>query len=262
MEAFRTLGNKEARAEYKRLKAAEKLYMNAIESSGYNRLADEITEEIVKRGEEDRNVDNRKMKTSDFSLPNRDIWSTFGIKAINDYVGVQKAVLNTLEKEGYFSNENNFVVNQDSGMEIEITKKGIKETLGKGKRFEKLPREFKELKLETIRYLPTLIQNATLKEYNVPNYHNSKSSVTFAYPTKDVNFRSEQGANIYEVTIVVKQSEEKNKFWIHEIRATKNEQALSLSEDLNTPRRTIRSLLTRALYHKTPKMSIANPNFL
>lgn len=54
MEAFRTLGNKEARAEYKRLKAAEKLYMNAIESSGYNRLADEITEEIVKRGEEHR----------------------------------------------------------------------------------------------------------------------------------------------------------------------------------------------------------------
>ena len=52
LEAFRTLGNKEARAEYKRLKAAEKLYMNAIESSSYNRLADEITEEIVKRGEE------------------------------------------------------------------------------------------------------------------------------------------------------------------------------------------------------------------
>lgn len=52
LEAFRTLGNKEARAEYKRLKAVEKLYLNAIESSGYNRLADEITEEIVKRGEE------------------------------------------------------------------------------------------------------------------------------------------------------------------------------------------------------------------
>lgn len=52
LEAFRTLGNKEARAEYKRLRSAEKLYMNAIESSGYNRLADEITEEIVKRGEE------------------------------------------------------------------------------------------------------------------------------------------------------------------------------------------------------------------
>ncbi len=237
IEAFRTLGNKEAREQYKKLRQAEVFWNSAMETAGIKYKGEFVRKHAEGIGErsEEREEENGAKKTSDFSFPNRNIWSTFGIKAINDYVGVQKAVLNTLEKEGYFSNGNNFVVNQDSGMEIEITKKGIKETLGKGKRFKNLPRELKELKLETIRSLPNLIQNATLKEDNVPNYHNSKSSVTFAYLTKDVDFRSEQGDNTYEVTIVVKQSEEKNKFWIHEIRATKNEQALSLSEDFNSP---------------------------
>ena len=40
IDAFRTLGNKEARAQYKRLKAAEQLYMKAIENAGAKTVAE------------------------------------------------------------------------------------------------------------------------------------------------------------------------------------------------------------------------------
>lgn len=54
-------------------------------------------------------------------------------------------------------------------MIIEITKKGIKETLGSEKRFQNLPRKLKELKIATIRSLPELIRNANLIRDNVLN---------------------------------------------------------------------------------------------
>ena len=52
-------------------------------------------------------------------------------KKWNDYIGLQKSIIDTLRSEGFF--ENNVVENMESGMLVRITTKGIKETLGAGK---------------------------------------------------------------------------------------------------------------------------------
>ena len=49
---------------------------------------------------------------------------------MNDYIGLQKTILPILEQEGFFKE----VINEETGMTIEITKKGIRETLGSGNR--------------------------------------------------------------------------------------------------------------------------------
>ncbi len=48
IDAFRTLGNKEARAEYKRLRTAEKLYMEAMEKAGVKYARETIQQESQK----------------------------------------------------------------------------------------------------------------------------------------------------------------------------------------------------------------------
>lgn len=50
----------------------------------------------------------------------------------NDYIGAQKEIITVLKSEGFF--ERGTVVNAETGMEIRITPKGVKETIGKGKR--------------------------------------------------------------------------------------------------------------------------------
>lgn len=63
--------------------------------------------------------------------------ASFGVeKKMNDYIGVQKVVLPELEKQDFFRE----IVNEETGMVIEITRKGVKETLGSGKRFQSLPK--------------------------------------------------------------------------------------------------------------------------
>lgn len=66
----------------------------------------------------------------------------------NDYIGVQKCVISTLKEEGFFYN--NEVINEKSRMVVRISTKGIKETLGKGNRFQNLPKALKQFKVAFI----------------------------------------------------------------------------------------------------------------
>ena len=152
------------------------------------------------------------------------IKKSFGIKTLNDYLGVQKSVLKTLSDEGFFSNNRNIITNKSSGIVVEITKDGIKETLGPGMRFEKLPRALKELKLSTIRSLPALIESAHLDKDNVPNDHNPRSKLTYAYLSKKITLDNGNNKSQYVVSIGIRKSTEKNKFWMHEIRTKKKDQ--------------------------------------
>lgn len=151
--------------------------------------------------------------------------SNFGItNKMNDYIGIQKAVIPVLESEGYFGE----VTNAETGKVIEITKKGIKETLSSGKRFQTLPRTLKELKLATIRKLPEIIRDAHITEDNVKNKHGESSD--FAY------FEIKTTINSAPVTISldVKKTSAKNKFWIHHVDITKeNSQLLSSGQSQN-----------------------------
>ena len=87
----------------------------------------------------------------------------------NDYIGTQKEIIAVLKSKGFF--ESGTVVNAETGMEIRITTNGVKETIGKGKRFQSLPREVKEQKVCSIGLLPELIRQACIIEDNVVNYH-------------------------------------------------------------------------------------------
>lgn len=57
----------------------------------------------------------------------------------NDYIGAQKEIISVLKGANYF--ECGDIVNCETGMNVRITSKGIKETIGKGKRFQNLPKE-------------------------------------------------------------------------------------------------------------------------
>lgn len=158
-----------------------------------------------------------------------DVMTDYGIKSINDYIGVQKAVLKKLTEDGFFADGNNVVVNQESGMTVAITKDGIRETLGKGSRFETLPSKLKKLKIATIQQIPELIKSATVRMNNVANYHNPSSDLKYVYLTSMAKIDNKE----YEVEIIVRGSREKNKFWMHKIllEAKKEESGLSLRDD-------------------------------
>lgn len=158
-----------------------------------------------------------------------DVMTDYGIKSINDYIGVQKAVLKKLTEDGFFADGNNVVVNQESGMTVAITKDGIRETLGKGSRFETLPSKLKKLKIATIQQIPELIKSATVRMNNVANYHNPSSDLKYVHLTSMAKIDNKE----YEVEIIVRGSREKNKFWMHKIllEAKKEESGLSLRDD-------------------------------
>lgn len=153
------------------------------------------------------------------------IEQSFGIRSINDYVGVQKSVINTLENEGFFNGVRNITTNRSGDMVVEITRDGIRETLGPDKRFSSLPRTLKELKLATIRSLPEIIAAAEVTTDSATNIHSDNSKVKYAYLKTPVTI----DGTPYEVTVTVRRSPQKNKFWVHEVRTEKKKQDLSSS---------------------------------
>ena len=126
---------------------------------------------------------------------------------MNDYIGLQKVILPILEQEGFFKE----VINEETGMVIEITKKGIKETLGSGNRFQKLTRKLKELKIVFIRSLPELIRKAHLLQDDVINFHGNSSRYAYFVLDAEIN-----GLSV-RIRIVVKKTSAKNRFWLHMI---------------------------------------------
>jgi len=154
-----------------------------------------------------------------------DIEQSFGISKVNDYVHVQKQVIQTLTNEGFF--DKNIVKVIENNMVVEITKDGIKETLGPGKRYQSLPRLFKKLKLTTLRDLPIIIANSKILEDNVSDIHNDNSNLKYTYLENKVLVDDVE----YNVTIAIRKSPQKNKFWVHEVRINKKEQSLSSSSE-------------------------------
>ncbi len=146
----------------------------------------------------DRNI-NRAYELSTYNLEGK--W--------NDYIGVQKEIVSVLKDEGFF--DKGTVRNTNSGMDIRINTKSIRETFGNGNRFQKLAKELKELKVATVRHLPDIIENGVLIEDNVANIHGNKE--LFAYISSDVTIDGKE----YRVRITVKKKIGSNVFWIHHV---------------------------------------------
>lgn len=139
---------------------------------------------------------------------------------LNDYIAVQKAVVNHLKETGFFD-KNSTVVNEETGMQIRINHRGIKETLANGKRFQSLPRELKKLKIATIEQLPEIIKRGKLIEDNIENTHGENSLYAYFETPVEIN-----GGN-YKVRVNIRKTIETNKFWIHNVILEKDSELLN-----------------------------------
>lgn len=113
-------------------------------------------------------------------------------------------------------------------MIVRITTKGVKETLGAGKRFQSLPKKLKENKLVTLGYLKQIIENANLIIDDVENLHD-KNGYMFAYFGCNVLIDKEE----YYVRISVKKKISSNIFWMHNIDERKSSELLDPSKGQN-----------------------------
>lgn len=141
----------------------------------------------------------------------------------NDYKMAQREIVNVLRSEGYFNN--NSIINKDYGMEVRITPKGIKETIGPEKRFQYLARELKELKVATLRYLPDIIENGKMVNPDEMNYHDANGD-RFAYIESDAVIDGVK----YGVRVSVKKKVGSNVFWIHQVDTKKDSDLLTPSD--------------------------------
>ncbi|MBE5851797.1 MAG: hypothetical protein E7299_02405 [Lachnospiraceae bacterium] len=128
----------------------------------------------------------------------------------NDYIGVQKEVLKVLRKEAFFAN--NDIINRKTGIHIMINAKGIKETVGAGKRFQALPKTLKKYKIATLRHLKKIIESAELIADNIENYHDV-SGDTYAYLRNELIIDGE----VVSIRISIRKKVTSNWFWIHNI---------------------------------------------
>lgn len=154
----------------------------------------------------------------------------------NDYVGVQKEVIGVLREKGFFDHTD--YTNAESGMVVRVTAKGIKETLGKGNRFQTLPKRLKVRKVATLRILPMLIETGHIIADDVENIH-EEGGYKFAYISNRIVIDDEAVG----VRISVKKKAGSNHFWIHNIDEYKNGSEL-LSPSRGTENNETRNLLS------------------
>jgi hypothetical protein len=148
-------------------------------------------------------------------------------KAINDFVSVQKAVVEKLKRTNFFNNHNrNIAVNSDTDIVVEIGEEGIRETLSAGKRYATLPRKIKTAKIATIKSLPEIIKYAEVVNLNQKNYHgnNMANFLVLKHPV-------EIDGEPYNVEIKIKKTPQKNKFYIHNLTLINNKEMNSLIEE-------------------------------
>ena len=182
--------------------------------------AGELTEEEYNEAmdalEEDESLNDVSM-LREYSISDEEaqqLLQGFGIEKVNDYVHVQNQVFDTLKNEGILGPDGRRIVtNNATGRNVEISKRGIFETFGRGNRYETLPRKIKELKLAAARMLPEIIENGEIVALDQANEHNQNSNLTYSYIKADVQI----GGETYPVYIDIRQSPQRNLFWVHRI---------------------------------------------
>lgn len=97
-------------------------------------------------------------------------------------------------------------------MHVKINSKGIKETLGTGKRFQALPKKLKQYKIATLRHLKQIIENAELIADDIENIH-EENGYMFVYFGREIII----DGKIICVRISIKKKVASNWFWIHNI---------------------------------------------
>lgn len=150
----------------------------------------------------------------DIEVSTEDI-EVFGIEKLTNVGEVVKKVYDYLS-EKYISTEKQPkpITNIDTGMEIYIYKGGINETLGKAEAYQNLSIYEKKVKLATMESLAKLIKYGEVRQAEAANYHNAKSTTTFAYLIAPIIVDGKK----YHVEMDIKRTERGDRFYIHKIK--------------------------------------------
>lgn len=194
-------------------------------------MLDNASENLYSGTEVEKNTKNSVTlgKFADVDINSNEKLEKFGIantaNALNDYVSVQKRVIDTLNNENFFNQNNkNIVVNADTDIVVTITKGGIKETLSTEKRYFSLPRKIKTAKIAVVDSLPDMIRYAEVVNENEKNYH-SKEGSSFLV----LNHPAIVDGENYNVEIKIKKTPVENKFYIHNMTLQNKSETVSLN---------------------------------
>ena len=197
---------------------------DVLKENGYDGIVDQggkyhpMQHQVVIpfRSEQVKRVDNLT-PTSDpdirrsVNVNTKDELDYYGLNtASKDYVKVQKAVRNKLKADKFFE-DNNDLVNEESGIHMAITPKGINETFNHNN-YTAINAERREIKIALIRYLPEMYREAHLVNPDAKNYHGSDRSNYIYFQDRIIA----NGKDII-VDIQVKKGNEGNRFYLHHV---------------------------------------------
>ena len=221
---------------------AIRLWNNAYNASRRSAKNPQVHDDVAQK----KNADSDTGEGAKYSMAKMDdaqataVLDSFNIEKskLGDYIYVQKKVLQTLADENFFTNEegrSRIEVNAESGMTVEINKSGIDETFNFDN-YGKRGKQLKLFKLATIRLIPDVIRNGHLISSGNANIHGDQYTTKYAYIEDTVNVN---GDEIF-IKISVKQSAQKNKFWVHNVYINENVtgQGAGTSKSSKTPYKT------------------------
>ena len=144
----------------------------------------------------------------------------YGIKDINDKKEVIAKLREVLSKSYLSTKEQSKpIVNLDTGMEIEITMRGVKETFGKDEYYTNLSEDEKLVKIASMSKLANLIKYGEVRAQEAPNYHDPNSKVRYAYLKAPLRVDGQE----YTVNMDIRKSPNgENRFYIHSLQINKN----------------------------------------
>lgn len=144
------------------------------------------------------------------------VLNNYGITDIYSSSNVVNGIVGKI-KDTFLSTTDNVrpILNEETGLNIEVWKRGIDETFRKGKYYPALSDEMKIAKIASVEHLPELIRTGTVRAAEKENFKNAASKTSFVYLKNEIEIDGKE----YLVTMDIKKlSDNSNRFYIHDIK--------------------------------------------
>lgn len=144
------------------------------------------------------------------------VLENYGITDIYSSSNVVNGIVGKI-KDTFLSTADNVrpILNEETGLNIEVWKRGIDETFRKGRYYPALSDEMKIAKIASVEHLPELIRTGTVRAAEKENFKNAASKTSFVYLKNEIEIDGKE----YLVTMDIKKlSDNSNRFYIHDIK--------------------------------------------
>lgn len=158
------------------------------------------------------------------------VLENYGITDIYSSSNVVNGIVGKI-KDTFLSTADNVrpILNEETGLNIEVWKRGIDETFRKGRYYPALSDEMKIAKIASVEHLPELIRTGTVRAPEKGNFKNATYKSSFVYLKNEIEIDGKE----YLVTMDIKKlPDNSNRFYIHDIKikeATSAQRDSSLS---------------------------------